>query len=302
MSMISNKKTPKQMIEAIFALDLEPIKFKLMGKKEGHGWTQAEADQYERDYRRFLALLVKFPDEVIAPDTNVDKFWHGHILDTMKYAEDCNNIFGTFLHHYPYFGMRGEEDAANLKKAFATMQNLYEQEFGAAEEAVPAQKADLSAAWCGAAVAEKSAAWCGAAVAGKSAAWCGAALSKPEQKAEQSAAWCGAALARPEEKAGQSAAWCGAAVAEKSAAWCGAALGNPAEKAEQSAAWCGAAVAEKSAAWCGATVAEKSVAWCGAAIAQAAQKEEQSPAWCGAPLKQLTKFARPTANSAVSAD
>jgi hypothetical protein len=285
MNELSQNKTPEQMIEAIFALDLEPIKFKLMGKKEGHGWSRAEADQYELDYKRFLALLVKFPDDVIAPDTNVDKFWHGHILDTMKYAEDCNNIFGYFLHHYPYFGMRGEEDAANLEKAFAKMQRLYAQEFGDA-----AEESEQSAAWCGAAAGkpEQSAAWCGAAVAKpeQSAAWCGAAAGKPEQSAawcgaaagqpEKSAAWCGAAAGKPE----QSAAWCGAAVGkpEQSAAWCGAAVGKP----EQSAAWCGAAVGkpEKSAAWCGAAAGkpEKSAAWCGAAVG----KPEQSAAWCGA--------------------
>lgn len=198
MSVISQNKSPEQMIEAIFAMDLDPIKFKLMSKKEGYGWSQAEADRHERDYRRFLALLVKFPDEVIAPDTNVDKFWHGHILDTMKYAEDCNNIFGAFLHHYPYFGMRGEEDARDLKHAFSRMQHLYAQEFGDAETNA-AQKTG-QAAWCGAAVAK--------ATTGQSAAWCGAAVAKAGEKPEQSAAWCGAAVSEQP----QSAAWCGAAL------------------------------------------------------------------------------------------
>jgi hypothetical protein len=48
----------------------------------------------------------------------------------MKYAEDCHKVFGYFLHHYPYFGLRGEKDAANLAKAFATMQTLREKEYG----------------------------------------------------------------------------------------------------------------------------------------------------------------------------
>ncbi|MEC4721929.1 hypothetical protein RY831_22425 [Noviherbaspirillum sp. CPCC 100848] len=126
----SKHKTAGQMTEAVFALDLDPIKFKLMDTKEGHGWTREEADRHELEYRRFLALVAKYPEEAITPDSNVDKFWHGHILDTMKYAQDCEQVFGYFLHHFPYFGMRGDEDAANLAQAAAKTRSLYQQEFG----------------------------------------------------------------------------------------------------------------------------------------------------------------------------
>jgi hypothetical protein len=87
--------------------------------------------------------MVKFPDESIAPTKDVDKFWHGHILDTLKYAEDCQNVFGYFLHHFPYFGMRGEEDAANLRAASANMHAIYEREFG---ETLPSDAAFCMAA------------------------------------------------------------------------------------------------------------------------------------------------------------
>jgi len=134
MNTISQKKTPEQMLEAIFALDLDPIKFKLMDKKEGQGWSREQADRNEREYKRFLALMAKFPDEPIVPNTDVDKFWHAHILDTMKYAEDCDRIFGYFVHHFPYFGMRDAEDAANLASAASATQRLYAQEFGEVRE------------------------------------------------------------------------------------------------------------------------------------------------------------------------
>ncbi len=62
----------------------------------------------------------------------VDKFWHQHILDTRKYAEDCERIFGFFFHHFPYFGMRGAEDKANLDSCFTETNELFVQEFGAA--------------------------------------------------------------------------------------------------------------------------------------------------------------------------
>ncbi len=117
-------------VAAIQALDLDPIKLKLMDAEEGQGWSREYADRMEVAYKRFLTLLVKFPDETIAPTKDVDKFWHGHILDTLKYAEDCENLFGYFLHHFPYFGMRGEQDAAALRAASERMHEMYEREFG----------------------------------------------------------------------------------------------------------------------------------------------------------------------------
>ena len=64
----------------------------------------------ELEYRRFLTLMKKYPHEQTSPLVDVDMFWHYHILDTMKYAADCEAVFGYFLHHFPYVGMRGEED------------------------------------------------------------------------------------------------------------------------------------------------------------------------------------------------
>src|SRR6266849_4883328 len=110
-------------------------KIKLMDPEEGQGWSREYVNQMAIEYKRFLTLSVKYSEETIAPSKDVDKFWHGHILDTMKYAEDCQNVFGYFLHHFPYFGMRGEEDAANLAEAGRTTKRLYEQEFGEAVQA-----------------------------------------------------------------------------------------------------------------------------------------------------------------------
>ena len=121
-----------QVVAAIQGLDLDPIKLKLTDREEGQGWSREYADRMELAYKRFLTLLVKFPEETIAPTKDVDKFWHAHILDTLKYAADCESVFGYFLHHFPYFGMRGEQDAADLRAAAARMHEIYEREFGEA--------------------------------------------------------------------------------------------------------------------------------------------------------------------------
>lgn len=82
-------------------------------------------------YRHFLWMLRKYGrNEVLAPSSEIDEIWHHHILDTYKYHEDCQAIFGRYLHHYPYFGMRGDNDADALSLAFARTQALHYEEFG----------------------------------------------------------------------------------------------------------------------------------------------------------------------------
>jgi hypothetical protein len=116
--------------KAIAELDLDPIKVKLMHKESGEGWTREYANLMEIEYRRFLCLTKMFPDEAIAPLLDVDVFWHYHILDTMKYAADCESVFGHFLHHYPYLGMHGEEDRGQHQRVGNRMMELYEEAFG----------------------------------------------------------------------------------------------------------------------------------------------------------------------------
>lgn len=59
------------------------------------------ADEAVREYQRFLILKALHPDKILRPDAIVDDLWHAHILDTRAYAEDCDRIFGAFLHHDP---------------------------------------------------------------------------------------------------------------------------------------------------------------------------------------------------------
>jgi hypothetical protein len=116
----------------IEALDLSMIKRKLQDPEEGMGWTAEECDAVEVEYKRYLALKRAYPDREIVPNQPVDKFWHYHILDTMRYAEHCQAIFGYFLHHFPYFGMNGPEDEQALVDAFDDTSTLYEAAFGEA--------------------------------------------------------------------------------------------------------------------------------------------------------------------------
>lgn len=117
-------------MDDIESLDLEMIKLKLQDAEEGEGWSAAQCNEAEIEYKRFLALKRSYPERGIVPHGTIDKFWHQHILDTEKYAQDCNELFGYFLHHYPYFGMNGEQDAQNLTEAFEETRILYRKHFG----------------------------------------------------------------------------------------------------------------------------------------------------------------------------
>jgi hypothetical protein len=120
------------LFKAVMQLDLEPIKTKLMHVQSGEGWSQDKANAVEKEYRRFLCLMKLYPDEDTAPLVDVDTFWHYHILDTMKYAVDCQAVFGYFLHHYPYVGMRGDDDEQFRLDSGDRMRELYESTFGEA--------------------------------------------------------------------------------------------------------------------------------------------------------------------------
>lgn len=105
-------------VRRIESLDLGPIKFKLV-YGEHEPMSRDTVDILEQRYKRFLVLSLKYRQDKIVPDKEIDNFWHAHILD-----------FGHFLHHFPYFGMRGVEDAQHLQDAFLKTKRLYETEFG----------------------------------------------------------------------------------------------------------------------------------------------------------------------------
>ena len=242
-------------LAAIAALDLDPIKVKLMHEESGEGWPRQYADQMEVEYRRFLELMVKYPNDLIAPTMDVDEFWHYHILDTMKYAEDCQNVFGHFLHHFPYLGLRGEEDLTLHESAGDHMRQLYMKEYG-----VPPGLAEMQRAQ----QAEQKTAWSGAAVR---TAWSGAAVRNASSGSDAPVAWSGAAART---------AWSGAAVRT---AWSGAAVRNASSGTEARTAWSGAAVRT---AWSGAAVR---TAWSGAAVRNASSGTEARTAWSGAAVR-----------------
>lgn len=121
--------TVEQSLKALTKLDLTKVKAKLMGPlPEGRDWTQEYVDVAEKWYRRYLMLIIKYPNQNHAPNLMVDEIWHQHIVDTRAYIADCQAIFGKYIHHNPYFGTNG--DKAECIATFNRTNELYRREFG----------------------------------------------------------------------------------------------------------------------------------------------------------------------------
>jgi hypothetical protein len=123
--------TIKDRLRRVDALDLEPIAFKLTCPDAGAAALNlADADQGIFLYRCFLKLCLLHPDATIVPTQRIDHVWHTHMLDTSKYRADCQHVFGRFLDHFPYAGLRGERDRRAWRAAFARTRDLFRLHFG----------------------------------------------------------------------------------------------------------------------------------------------------------------------------
>lgn len=117
----------KTFIYKLKSLDLGPIAFQLMDRQSGQGWSRKKTLKAIAQYLMFLCLVYLYPNHPLVPSQEIDTVWHHHILDTHKYAQDCEMLFGRFLHHFPYFGTRDEGDRQQLHLAFGETQALFHQ-------------------------------------------------------------------------------------------------------------------------------------------------------------------------------
>ncbi len=196
----------EQVIAAIQALDLEPVKLRVMDPKLGEGWSREYAESIEQAYKNYLTMLVKYQDDAedILLAEDVDEFWHTHILQTIKYTEDCETVFGKYLHHTPHIG---EVTPADVEKRIALAEKtrrLYQREFGSAQ--------DYDAVWSGIPVKAENAVIPSAAIRMENAAYSGARIRA------ENAAYSGARIRA------ENAAYSGATIWAENAAYSGAAI------------------------------------------------------------------------------
>jgi len=126
---MKSKKVPtlEEAKEYIYSIDFSNIINKMI---KHQGWLRKDAEKVCQMYRNFLFLKKKYKGKYeIPPSDEIDIFWHNHILDTTKYQNDCMVIFGSYLNHYPYFGIDEKTNMSALTKAFAKTSELYKTEF-----------------------------------------------------------------------------------------------------------------------------------------------------------------------------
>lgn len=85
-------------LKPVTELDLAWIASRLVEKKE---FDRVVAEKAVTEYRTFLQIVVENPTRSVGISALADHAWHMHILDTRRYAEDCQAIAGFFIHHEP---------------------------------------------------------------------------------------------------------------------------------------------------------------------------------------------------------
>jgi hypothetical protein len=122
---------------------------------EKQGWSLERAEAARAEYVRFLTLLQRRPGFMLIPwlteegQDDLDEFWHQHILDTAKYAADCNALFGRIIHHNPHL-LRGSSDE---KDAAEKTERLYARTFSSGSYGRKVKDTDLTGCSACAAVA-----------------------------------------------------------------------------------------------------------------------------------------------------
>ncbi|MCW5589857.1 MAG: hypothetical protein KIT27_09375 [Legionellales bacterium] len=91
-------------------------------------WSRPQAELCLLLYKRFLWLMVKYPQHKLVPTREIDECWHNHILNTQRYTQDCLQLAGYYLHHEPSYP--DNLDQQKLAQQFTLTCNLYRQEFG----------------------------------------------------------------------------------------------------------------------------------------------------------------------------
>ncbi|WP_254700217.1 hypothetical protein [Trinickia violacea] len=252
--------------QAIDELDFDRMKQKMLHGQRST-WTAEALAHAEEGYRRFLKLAAKYPQMPVVPSEAVDDFWHAHILDTQRYAADCERIFGGVLHHNPYVGIDGPEDEARLLSMAEETNKLMASEFRADEAE--------AGAYCAKPVVE-AAAYCAVSASGK-AAYCAVSASGE-------AAYCAVS-------ASSDAAYCAVSTSSKAAYCAVSAAGKPAYcavSASSDAAYCAVSASSKPA-YCAVSASSKA-AYCAVSAAG-------KPAYCAVSASSEAAYCAVSASS-----
>ncbi len=116
----------KRLIEEV---DLGPVVERLVKIDK---WNREDAIKASKQYRNYLFLRKKYPNEKLPPSKEIDDVWHAHVLHTRDYRHFCKQVFAhcedQYLDHDPHLSEAG--NIAFLEQLFENTQELYLKEFG----------------------------------------------------------------------------------------------------------------------------------------------------------------------------
>lgn len=63
--------------------------------------SRDESPHLEREFKRFMKLVLREPGPLAMIDRRVDELWHSFILFTPQYRRFCEEVMGFFVDHQP---------------------------------------------------------------------------------------------------------------------------------------------------------------------------------------------------------
>jgi len=139
MSPSSLSPTDRGFLAQLQQLDLQPIADKLTPLAQatavspGITWGIAEQPIQHKlmAYLQFLFLMYRYPSLTLVPPRAIATVWQAHILDTRKYYQDCQQLFGCLdlAHHQACLPLLSTADQQQLMHNFAITCTLFERHF-----------------------------------------------------------------------------------------------------------------------------------------------------------------------------
>ncbi|MEI5996301.1 hypothetical protein H3V53_03485 [Paraburkholderia bengalensis] len=106
-----------EFLKKLNRLDFGSLAYRLMNPEDRPGFSAEKTLDAIRKYKGFLFICYANKGKAVSPSRYVDYVWHTHIADTELYSVQSAALFGHYLHHFPFFGKRGEADEEALRAA-----------------------------------------------------------------------------------------------------------------------------------------------------------------------------------------
>lgn len=115
-------------LKKLQTLDWQTIRYHLLNSDEGRDFTKGQVARAIWQYGLFLFLAQQYPGMRLVPTEEIDAVLHAHIATDRQYQDDCQTLFGGFVHHCAGLGTRG--DRTEWLQSFARTKQLFEKTFG----------------------------------------------------------------------------------------------------------------------------------------------------------------------------